>query len=56
MGTSVMKELKIKINFKKEAAVRKCSTKQTFLKISQNSQEETCDWVSFLIKKKSLQA
>ena len=29
---------------------RRCSVKKVFLKISQNSQENTCDRVSFLIK------
>ena len=33
-----------------EAAVRRCSVKKLFLKISQNSQEITCARVSFLIK------
>ena len=34
----------------KEAAIRSCSVKTVFLKISQNSQENTCARVSFLIK------
>ena len=33
-----------------EAIVRKCSVKKVFLKISQNSQENTCARLSFLIK------
>ena len=33
-----------------EAIVRKYSVKNVFLKISQNSQENTCAGVSFLIK------
>ena len=33
-----------------EAAVRRCSVKKMFLKISQNSQENTCARVSLLIK------
>ena len=33
-----------------EAVVRRCSLKKVFLKISQNSQENTCARVSFLIK------
>ena len=33
-----------------EAAVQKCFVKQVFLEISQNSQENTCARVSFLIK------
>ena len=33
-----------------EAVVRRCSVKKVFLKISQNSQENTCAKVSFLIK------
>ena len=35
-----------------EAVVRRCSVKKVFLKISQNSQENTCARVSFLIIKK----
>ena len=35
---------------KTEAAVQKCSVKKVFLEISQNSQENTCARVSFLIK------
>ena len=34
-----------------EAAVQRCSVKMVFLKISQNSQENTCTRVYFLIKK-----
>ena len=33
-----------------EAVVRRCSVKNVFLEISQNSQEKTCARVSFLIK------
>ena len=33
-----------------EAAVRRCSSKQVFLKIHQYSQENTCGGISFLIK------
>ena len=33
-----------------EAVVRRCSIKKVFLKISQNSQEDTCARISFLIK------
>ena len=33
-----------------EAVVRKCSVKNMFLEISQNSQKNTCAKVSFLIK------
>ena len=33
-----------------EAVAQKCSVKKVFLEISQNSQENTCAWVSFLIK------
>ena len=32
-----------------EAVVQRCSVKKTFLEISQNSQENTCARVSFLI-------
>ena len=33
-----------------EAVTRSCSVKEVFLKISLNSQENTCDRVSFLMK------
>ena len=33
-----------------EAVNQKCSVKKVFLKISQNSQENTCARISFLIK------
>ena len=33
-----------------EAVVQKCSVKKVFLKLLQNSQENTCVRVSFLIK------
>ena len=33
-----------------EAVARKCSVKKVFLEISQNSQENSCARVSFLIK------
>ena len=33
-----------------EAVVQKCSVKKVFLEISQNSQENTCVRVTFLIK------
>ena len=33
-----------------EAVVQRCSVKEVFLEISQNSQENTCTRVSFLIK------
>ena len=36
--------------FRSDAAVRKCSVKKVFLVISQNSRENTCARVSFLIK------
>ena len=34
----------------KEAVVQRCSVKKMFLEVSQNSQENTCARVSFLIK------
>ena len=34
----------------KEAVVQRCSVKKVFLKISQNSLENTCAGFSFLIK------
>ena len=37
-----------------EAVVRRCSVKKVFLEISQNSQENTCARVSFLIKLQAL--
>ena len=33
-----------------EAVVRRCSVKKVFIEISQNSRENTCARVSFLIK------
>ena len=33
-----------------EAVAKKCSVKEVFLEILQNSQENTCATVSFLIK------
>ena len=38
-----------------EVVVRRCSVKQVFLEISQNSQENTCARVSFLTKKPLVQ-
>ena len=38
-----------------EAVVRRCSVNKVFLEISQNSQENTCARVSFLIKLQALQ-
>ena len=37
------------INDSSEAVARKCSVKKVFLEVSQNSQENTCARVSFLI-------
>ena len=37
-----------------EAVVQRCSVKMVFLESSQNSQENNCAWVSFLIKKETL--
>ena len=36
--------------FSREAVAQRCSVKKVFLEISQNSQENTCATVSFLIK------
>ena len=36
-----------------EATIRRCSTKYVFLNISQNSQENNCVMVSFLIKQQT---
>ena len=38
-----------------EAVAKKCSVKKLFLEISQNSQNNTCARVSFLIKLQGLQ-
>ena len=38
------------VYFVREAAIQRCSVKSVFLEISQNSQENTCARVSFLIK------
>ena len=35
---------------KSDAVAQRCSIKEMLLKISQNSGENTCGWVSFLIK------
>ena len=44
-------ECKVSIFLKRtEAVARRCSVKKVFLEISQNSQENTCARVSFLIK------
>ena len=46
-----LKDQSIKSNFiLKEAVAQKCSVKNVFLEISQNSQENTCAKDSFLIK------
>ena len=37
-------------NQKLEAVVRRCSAKKVFLEISQNSQENTCARIYFLIR------
>ena len=37
-----------------EAVVQRCSVKKVFLEISQNSQENTCVKICFLIKLKAL--
>ena len=39
-----------------EAVFQRCSVKKLFLKISQNSQGNTCAWVSFLIKLQAVAA
>ena len=38
-----------------DAVIRRCSVKKMFLEISQNSQENTCARVSFLIKLQALE-
>ena len=52
MGQSSTLRLKLLIQFKTAsgAVVRRCSIKKLFLEISQNSQENTCAKISFLIK------
>ena len=37
-----------------EAVVQRCSAKKVFLEISQNSQDNTCAKISFLIKLQAL--
>ena len=37
-------------HFSQEAVAQRCSVKEVFLEISQNSQENNCTRVSFLIK------
>ena len=37
-----------------EAVFQRCSLKKMFLELLQNSQENTCVWVSFLVKLKAL--
>ena len=43
-------QMSVKIQVIREAVVQRCSVKKVFLEISQNSQENTCARVSFLIK------
>ena len=52
MGQSSILRLKLLIQFKTAlgAVVRRCYIKKLFLEISQNSQENTCAKISFLIK------
>ena len=46
-----METLKIALlGLNSEAVTRRCSVKKVFLKISQNSQENTCARVSFFVK------
>ena len=47
MGLTTKKSKK---NNYKKAAVRRCSVKKVFLKVSQDSQENTCTRVFFLKK------
>ena len=42
--------MSLKYTFISEALVQRCSVKKVFLEISQNSEENTCVRVSFLIK------
>ena len=53
-----VKSLKFPFEFFRDcsntAKARRCSVKNLFLKISQNSQENTCARVSFLIKMQAL--
>ena len=42
------------LNIIQVAVAQRCSVKNIFLEISQNSQENTCSWVSFLIKLQAL--
>ena len=43
------------MNASPEAAVRRCSSKEMFFKISQYSQEKACDGVSFGVRPEDLQ-
>ena len=45
--------MSVKIQMIIEAVVQRWSVKKVFLEILQNSQENTCTWVSFLIKLKT---
>ena len=51
-----IKQIYLLIYIDTETVVRRCSVKIVFLEISQNSQESTCDKVSFLIKLKETSA
>ena len=50
VGRVKVMELVLKFVHIAEAVSQRCFVKKVFLKISQNSQEKTCDRVSFLIK------
>ena len=50
LGIVIVSKVWRRSRVNREAVVRRCSVKKVFLKISQNSQENTCSRVSFFIK------
>ena len=47
---NIQVKIMLQKNLASEAVVQRCSVKKVFLEISQNTQENTCTRVSFLIK------
>ena len=54
LGNIILKQKPVILNVRTEAAVQGCYVKKVFLKILQNSQENTCTRVFFLIKLQAL--
>ena len=50
VGRYLLWQIIIQLNYDSEPAAQRCSVKKVFLKVSQNSQENTCARVSFLTK------